>query len=273
MSDTSLTNSTSVSFTWTVDNIAPTVVNLAYDAPRMARSSSLRPRACAFGSSDPGDESLQVVVNDLPAHGTLVLAGDGSFVYSPERFFTGVDSFTFSAFDGLNYGAPGTVTLHVADTTPPVVHMTAPPDGSSITSTTPTLSADATDPVAMANVQFQLSENGGASWIDAGPPQTVEPYHVFTSTLAIGSYEARAIATNSVGLSTTSASISFIVSTGVSLTGVREPSSHSGYDPNDGITNVTEPTYMGMAAAGDLVRLFHECWRTVLDRPGHGRRQ
>ena len=80
VSDTSLTNSTSVSFTWTVDNIAPTVVNHAYDAPENGTLIVAVAQGVLIGSSDPGDESLQAVVNEPPAHGTLVLAGDGSFV-------------------------------------------------------------------------------------------------------------------------------------------------------------------------------------------------
>ena len=35
-----------------------------------------------------------------PAHGTLTLNGDGSFVYTPAADYSGPDSFTYKANDG-----------------------------------------------------------------------------------------------------------------------------------------------------------------------------
>ena len=46
-------------------------------------------------------------------NGTLILAEDGSFVYTPDVDFSGEDSFTYRAFDGTDYSEPVTVTITV----------------------------------------------------------------------------------------------------------------------------------------------------------------
>lgn len=60
---------------------------------------------------DVDGDSLAAAVVDLPLHGTLVLNADGSFSYTPADNYNGVDSFTYSAYDGLDYSAPVTVEI------------------------------------------------------------------------------------------------------------------------------------------------------------------
>ena len=48
-----------------------------------------------------------------PAHGTLAMAADGSFVYTPVPDYFGPDSFTYRAFDGLDRSAVTTVSIDV----------------------------------------------------------------------------------------------------------------------------------------------------------------
>ena len=48
-----------------------------------------------------------------PAHGTLVMKADGSFVYSPAATFTGTDTFTYTVRSGGGVTAPGTVSIVV----------------------------------------------------------------------------------------------------------------------------------------------------------------
>ena len=50
-----------------------------------------------------------------------MLSTDGSFTYTPITGYTGTDSFTFHAYDGLSGGNVATVTLYVGDTVTPVV--------------------------------------------------------------------------------------------------------------------------------------------------------
>jgi hypothetical protein len=107
--------------------------------------------------------------------------------------------------------APVTFTI---DTVAPTVTLTAPADGST-TENRPTLAATAADNSGgsgLKRVQFQYSSDGGASWTNAGPAETAAPFrYTFTTALAQGAYEARAIATDNAGNSTTSAPVSFTV--------------------------------------------------------------
>jgi hypothetical protein len=53
-----------------------------------------------------------VVIGNV-SHGTLTLNSRGGFKYIPDGGFTGVDSFTYRAYDGVNYSNVATVTITV----------------------------------------------------------------------------------------------------------------------------------------------------------------
>jgi hypothetical protein len=59
-------------------------------------------------------DSLTVVAVTGPANGSLSLNADGSFAYTPNTNFNGVDSFTYRATDGSLQSQTRTVTLNVA---------------------------------------------------------------------------------------------------------------------------------------------------------------
>ncbi|WP_255059507.1 Ig-like domain-containing protein [Mycolicibacterium arenosum] len=65
--------------------------------------------------SDPDAEPLSVAEPGVitTAHGSVNLAADGSFVYTPTPDYAGSDSFTYSATDGMGTSAPATVTITV----------------------------------------------------------------------------------------------------------------------------------------------------------------
>jgi uncharacterized repeat protein (TIGR01451 family) len=65
--------------------------------------------------SDPNHFGLTAVLAGGPAHGKLVLNGDGSFVYTPDAGFVGTDRFTYRATSSLVASTPATVTLTVND--------------------------------------------------------------------------------------------------------------------------------------------------------------
>jgi hypothetical protein len=64
-----------------------------------------------------------------PAHGALSLTADGSFAYTPNADFSGIDTFTYRAYDGTDHSPAATVSITVAapvvvtpvEPTPPVV--------------------------------------------------------------------------------------------------------------------------------------------------------
>ena len=89
------------------------------------------------------------------------------------------------------------------DTTPPSVSMTAPANGSTVSGSNVTVSANATDNVAVANVQFRLDG------MDLGPLDTTSPYSYVwnTVTLANGPHTLTAIALDAAGNSATAATI------------------------------------------------------------------
>jgi VCBS repeat-containing protein len=63
--------------------------------------------------ADADGDALQAELVSGPAHGTLKLNADGSFVYTPAAGFSGSDSFTYRASDG-SLGGLATVTIQVA---------------------------------------------------------------------------------------------------------------------------------------------------------------
>jgi Bacterial Ig domain len=67
--------------------------------------------------SDPDGDTLTAVLDTDVTHGTLALASDGSFTYTPTTDFIGTDTFTYVADDGFAQSAAATVTIHVQHAT------------------------------------------------------------------------------------------------------------------------------------------------------------
>jgi VCBS repeat-containing protein len=68
--------------------------------------------------SDPEGKTLTATVVSQPANGTLTLNSNGSFTYTPNAGFTGVNTFTYRASDGTKQGAITTVTINVGNVAP-----------------------------------------------------------------------------------------------------------------------------------------------------------
>ena len=85
------------------------------DAATVARGGVLTIAAPGIlgNDTDLDDDPLTAVLASTPAHGRLSFNGDGSFVYTPDANFVGVDSFTYRAYDGVLAGNLATVTLTV----------------------------------------------------------------------------------------------------------------------------------------------------------------
>src|SRR5262249_18988253 len=74
-------------------------------------------------SDTDSGQTLEAVVTQTPAKGTLTLHADGSFTYTPAVGAAGLGVFTFkyTVFDGVLYSPEATVTLTVlTDTETPV---------------------------------------------------------------------------------------------------------------------------------------------------------
>ena len=66
-----------------------------------------------INDSDADNNELSIIPMSGPENGTLVMSSDGSFIYTPNKDFVGVDSFTYVIHDGYGNSSPVTVTLTV----------------------------------------------------------------------------------------------------------------------------------------------------------------
>jgi large repetitive protein len=72
------------------------------------------PAGVLHNDSDPDGDPLTAALVTGPASGTVALAADGSFVYTPAANFHGLDSFVYQASDGISSGNLATVCITVA---------------------------------------------------------------------------------------------------------------------------------------------------------------
>ncbi|MEA2371954.1 MAG: hypothetical protein QOH12_2348 [Solirubrobacteraceae bacterium] len=98
---------------------APVAVNDAYS---IAQNGTLTVPAAGVltNDTDADADAIHAVLVANVAHGTLSLAADGSFTYTPTPGFFGADSFTYKANDG-------TLDSNVATVSITVVHVNQPP--------------------------------------------------------------------------------------------------------------------------------------------------
>lgn len=115
-------------------NTAP---DAAADAYTTKQGDALTVPAPGVLGNDTDAEADTVTATGVtqPAHGTVTLAANGSFTYTPAAGFHGTDTFTYRATDGEAQSAPATVTITVTQvTTPPPA-----PVQTTITGSVPTL--------------------------------------------------------------------------------------------------------------------------------------
>ncbi|NYE37598.1 VCBS repeat-containing protein [Nocardioides cavernae] len=63
--------------------------------------------------TDADGDTLTATRTGQPVNGSVTLAADGSFTYTPDAGFAGKDQFTYTASDGTATSAPATVTITV----------------------------------------------------------------------------------------------------------------------------------------------------------------
>ena len=110
-------NVATVNITVNGTDTPPTARNDAYTTPTNTALTVPAPGVLANDSAANGG-ALTAVLATNPAHGSVALHSDGSFVYTPASGYHGVDSFTYEANDGTLNSSPATVTITVDD--PPV---------------------------------------------------------------------------------------------------------------------------------------------------------
>lgn len=103
---------TTVTFSVTPVNDLPTAVNDSVFINAGAPATITAPGVLA-NDTDPDGNPLTASLLTNATSGTVALNGNGSFVYTPNAGFFGVDSFTYAANDGTGNSLPATVTVRV----------------------------------------------------------------------------------------------------------------------------------------------------------------
>jgi len=109
-------NEANVTITVTA-NFAPVAADDAFHTFRN-QALSVNAPGVLDNDEDADGDPLTAVLASEPATGTVTLAADGSFVYTPTAGFAGVDMFTYRAYDGLNYSIVATVAITVENRLP-----------------------------------------------------------------------------------------------------------------------------------------------------------
>jgi hypothetical protein len=175
---TTLSNVATVSLT--IANDAPTANSDSYSVlPSGTTSVDAADGVLANDTDGEGDPLTAVLVSG-PTNGNLTLNSDGSFSYTPGANFAGSDSFTYEAYDGVNYSTAATVGL----TTAPVAG-----NDSYGAIADQSVSVDAADGV-LSNVSFASGGTLTASLVTGGGPShgslTLNSDGSFTYTPATG---------------------------------------------------------------------------------------
>ena len=111
-------NAATVSITVQAVNDAPLSAPESYSVQSGATLSVSAPGLLA-NDSDIDSASLTAAVVTGPAHGSLTLASNGSFSFTPAAGYSGPDSFTYRASDGTATSAPTTVSVTIQPAPPP----------------------------------------------------------------------------------------------------------------------------------------------------------
>ena len=106
---------------------APTPPIAAADAYDISQDTVLAISAPGVLGNDASQAPMAAVVGTDPSHGTLALATDGSFVYTPAAEWSGSDAFSYRAVSQSVYSEPATVTVTVRPVSQPPVVVPPPP--------------------------------------------------------------------------------------------------------------------------------------------------
>jgi PKD repeat protein/uncharacterized protein YjiK len=101
-------------------NQVPVAVDDAYQTDEDVQLTVAAPGVLGNDSDPDGDPLTAVLVGDV-SNGILSLAADGSFTYTPNPNFDGLDTFTYVASDGLADSNAATVAITVNTVAPPML--------------------------------------------------------------------------------------------------------------------------------------------------------
>jgi VCBS repeat-containing protein len=145
---------------------APDAYTVAEDTPLTVAAAT----GVLANDTDPdAGTSLTAALGTAVTNGTLALAADGSFTYTPAPNFSGAVTFTYTASDGTAASAPATVTITVTPANDAPFFTNAPP-------------TTATEGVTYSYTMAGSDPDGGAvlfaaptlpAWLAFTPPATI----------------------------------------------------------------------------------------------------
>ncbi len=217
---------TSTAVTVTVDNTPPTV---AITAPANGADVGRTVNVTANASDNVSVASVLFQLDGVNL-GAPVTASPYTFSWNTTTATGGTHTLTAVASDAAGNTTTSTAVTVTVDNTPPTVAITAPANGAYLAGTV-SVSANASDNVSVASVQFQLD---GAN---LGAPVTTAPYTISwnTTTATGGGHSLTAIATDAAGNTTTSTAVTVTVDNTPPTVAITAPASGS----ISGTVNVT----------------------------------
>ena len=106
-------NDATVTIDVTPVNDPPAALDDAYETTGSTMLIVLAENGVLVNDFDIDEDDLSAELVDDVSHGVLSLSTDGSFTYNPTPGYTGLDSFTYQAFDGQVYSNEATVTINL----------------------------------------------------------------------------------------------------------------------------------------------------------------
>ena len=208
---------TATAVTVTVSNTDNTLPTIAMTAPGNGTTVSGNNVTVSANASD----NVGVVGVQFKLDGGNLGAEDTASPYAISwntlSVSNGSHTLTATARDAANNVRTATavsVTVSNADTIAPLVSMTAPADGTTVSGNNVTVSASASDNVGVVGVQFLIDG------VATGPEDKTAPYSVSWNTTATGNgpHSLAATARDAGGNSTTSASVGVTVNNPLAVT-------------------------------------------------------
>lgn len=190
--------------------VSSTPPTISITAPNSASTVSGTVNVTAAATASAGVANVQFQLDGANV-GAAVTSSPYSYAWDTTKSSNGSHSLTAIVTDAANTKATSssvTVTVKntAPDTTPPTVAITSPASGSNVSGTI-TVSANASDNVAVASVQFTVDgQNVGSA--DTSAPYTLS---LNTKTLTNGSHTLAAVATDTSNNKATSAGVSLTV--------------------------------------------------------------
>ncbi len=193
-------NVATVTITVVKVDLPPTVQNASFSVAENTTLNVPAPGILAT-AFDPNGLPLTAVLVNSPLNGTLNLASNGGFTYTPNMFYVGTDSFTFKAYDGVLYSNLGTttITVTVIPQTTNATHTTVYLEPSSDTGesdtdgitkdNTPTYYGTTIPGAQLILYAQKTGSSGGPVQVGVTTADANGKYTVTSSTLADGQYQ------------------------------------------------------------------------------------